>query len=93
MLISTSELNSIIDNSDVIIADTRSFKEYSEAHIPRAVHLTYLHFIGLIQQKMELRISMNKQENYFHFLVLHQRKKSSFMILYLVCLQQEVFGC
>ena len=44
MLISTSELNSILENSDVIVADTRSFKEYSEGHIPGAVHLDLFAF-------------------------------------------------
>ncbi len=44
MLISTSELNSILSNPDVIIADTRSFKEYSENHIPGSVHLDLFAF-------------------------------------------------
>lgn len=30
MLISTAELDAILNDPDVIIADTRSFKEYSE---------------------------------------------------------------
>ena len=57
MLISTSELNSIIDNPDVIIADTRSFKEYSEAHIPRAVHLDLFafHWIDTTKNGIETR--------------------------------------
>ena len=39
MLISTSQLNSILNDPNVIIADTRSFKEYSEGHIPRAASI------------------------------------------------------
>ena len=69
MLISTSELNSILENSDVIVADTRSFKEYSEGHIPGAVHLDLFAFHWIDTTKRELRILMIKQENYFHFLV------------------------
>ena len=44
VIISTSELNSILDDPNVIIADTRSFKEYSEGHIPRAVNLDLFAF-------------------------------------------------
>ena len=39
MLISTSQLNSLLNDLNIIIADTRSFKEYSEGHIPGAVNL------------------------------------------------------
>ena len=55
MLISTSELNSILDDSDVIIADTRSFKEYSEGHIPGSVHLDLFafHWIDTTKQGIE----------------------------------------
>lgn len=44
MLISTSELNSELNNPDVIVADTRSFKEYSEGHIPGSVNLDLFSF-------------------------------------------------
>jgi len=44
MLISTSELKSILNDPDIIIADTRSFKEYSEDHIPGSVHLDLFAF-------------------------------------------------
>ena len=44
MIITTSELSSILNDSNIIIADTRSFKEYSEGHIPRAVHLDLFAF-------------------------------------------------
>ena len=44
MLISTSQLDSILNDLDVIIADTRSFKEYSEGHIPGAVNLDLFAF-------------------------------------------------
>ena len=33
MIISTSELNSILKDPNVLVIDTRSFKEYSEGHI------------------------------------------------------------
>lgn len=44
MLISTSDLNSILNDPNVIIVDTRSFKEYSEGHIPNAVNLDLFAF-------------------------------------------------
>ena len=43
MIISTSELDSILNDSNIII-DTRSFKEYSEGHIPGAVNLDLFAF-------------------------------------------------
>ncbi|MDH3277307.1 MAG: sulfurtransferase [Nitrosopumilus sp.] len=44
MLISTTELNSILNDSQTLIIDTRSFKEYSEGHIPGAVNLDLFAF-------------------------------------------------
>ena len=44
MLISTIELNSILNDSDVIIVDTRSFIEYSKGHIPGSVNLDLFAF-------------------------------------------------
>lgn len=44
MLITTSELNSILDDPNIILVDTRSFKEYSEGHIRGAVHLDLFAF-------------------------------------------------
>ena len=68
MLISTSELNSILDDPNVIIADTRSFKEYSEGHIPGAVHLDLFAFHWIDTTKKELRISIIKHKTFFQFL-------------------------
>ncbi|MDH3765298.1 MAG: rhodanese-like domain-containing protein, partial [Nitrosopumilus sp.] len=44
MLISVDELHSILNDPNLIIVDTRSFKEYSESHIPGAVHLDLFAF-------------------------------------------------
>lgn len=41
MIISTSELNSILHDSNIIIADTRSFKEYSDGHIPNSINIDW----------------------------------------------------
>ena len=44
MLISVDKLASILDDPDVILADARSFQEYSKGHIPGAVHMDLLAF-------------------------------------------------
>ncbi|MDH5432264.1 MAG: rhodanese-like domain-containing protein, partial [Nitrosopumilus sp.] len=55
MLISVEELYSILTDTDLIIVDTRSFKEYSEGHIPGAVHLDLFafHWIDTTKQGIE----------------------------------------
>ena len=44
MLISTTELEKIIDNSNLIIIDARSFQEYSNGHITNAINLDLFSF-------------------------------------------------
>lgn len=44
MIISTTDLNSILKEPQTLIIDTRSFKEYSEGHIPGAVNLDLFAF-------------------------------------------------
>ena len=78
MLISTTELNSILNDSEVIIADTRSFKEYSEGHIPGAVHLDLFafHWIDTTQEGIE---NFNNQtQNLLSFLGVTPKKKVIF---------------
>jgi thiosulfate/3-mercaptopyruvate sulfurtransferase len=55
MLTTTTQLSSILDNSNIIIIDTRSFKEYSEGHIPGAVNLDLFafHWIDTTKQGIE----------------------------------------
>ena len=56
MLISTTDLNSILDDdSNTLIIDTRSFKEYSKEHIPGAVNLDLFafHWIDTTREGME----------------------------------------
>lgn len=60
MIISTSELNSILNDEKTLVIDTRSFKEYSEGHIPGAVNLDLFafHWIDTSQEGIE---NFNKQ--------------------------------
>ena len=44
MLISTAELEKIINDSNLILIDTRSFQEYSKGHITNAVSLDLFSF-------------------------------------------------
>lgn len=44
MIISTSELDSNLHDQKILIIDTRSFKEYSESHIPGAINLDLFAF-------------------------------------------------
>ena len=78
MLISTSELNSILDDSDVIIADTRSFKEYSEGHIPGSVHLDLFAFHWIDTTKQGIENFNDQARRLFSFLGVIPGKKIIF---------------
>ena len=78
MLISTSELNSILENSDVIVADTRSFKEYSEGHIPGAVHLDLFAFHWIDTTKKGIENFNDQTRKLFSFLGVTSEKKVIF---------------
>ena len=78
MIISTTNLNSILNSSNIVIIDTRSFKEYSEGHIPRAVNLDLFafHWIDTTKEGIE---NFNKQtEMLFSFAGITSEKKVIF---------------
>ena len=78
MIISTTELNSLLSDPNIIIVDTRSFKEYSEGHILGAVHLDLFafHWIDTTKNGIE---SFNKQtENLISILGVTPEKKVVF---------------
>jgi len=60
MLISTEELHQILNDNDILIVDSRSYKEYSQGHIPGAVNLDLFafHWIDTSEQGI---ISFNEQ--------------------------------
>lgn len=78
MLISTNELNSILDSEEVIIADTRSFKEYSEGHIPGAVHLDLFAFHWINTTKEGIEDFNNQTKSLLSFLGVTPKKKVIF---------------
>jgi len=60
MLISTTKLNLILNDSNILIIDTRSFKKYSEGHVPGAVNLDLFayHWIDTTKEGIQ---NFNKQ--------------------------------
>ena len=78
MLISTSELNSILGDSDVVIADTRSFKEYSEGHIPGSVHLDLFAFHWIDTTKQGIENFNDQARKLLSFLGVSSEKKIIF---------------
>ena len=78
MLISTTELNSILNDPNILIIDTRSFKEYSEGHISRAVNLDLFAFHWIDTTKEGIQ-NFNKQtEMIFSFVGVSAEKKVVF---------------
>jgi thiosulfate/3-mercaptopyruvate sulfurtransferase len=78
MIISTSELQSILRESDLILVDTRSFKEYSEGHIPGAVHLDLFAFHWIDTTKNGLENFNIQTQNLLSFLGVTSEKKVIF---------------
>ena len=78
MLISTSELNSILDDPNLILADTRSFKEYSEGHITGAVHLDLFAFHWIDTTKQGIENFNNQSKSLLSFLGVTPEKKVVF---------------
>ena len=76
MLISAEKLHSILNDTDLVIVDTRSFKEYSEDHIPGAVNLDLFafHWIDTTSEGIK---NFNKQtETLFSFAGITNQTKN-----------------
>jgi thiosulfate/3-mercaptopyruvate sulfurtransferase len=78
MIITTTELNSILNDSNIIIADTRSFKEYSDGHIPGAVHLDLFAFHWNDTTKQGIEDFNNQAKTLLSFLGVTPEKKVIF---------------
>lgn len=78
MLISVEELYSILTDTDLIIVDTRSFKEYSEGHIPGAVHLDLFAFHWIDTTKQGIENFDNQTQKLLSFLGVTPEKKVVF---------------
>jgi len=78
MLISTAELNSILNDPKILVIDTRSFMEYSKCHIPSAVNLDLFAFHWIDTTKEGIQ-NFNKQaEMIFSFVGISSEKKVVF---------------
>lgn len=77
MIISTSELNSILNDSNIIV-DTRSFKEYSEGHIPGAVNLDLFAFHWIDTTKDGIENFNRQTQTLLSFLGVTPEKKVIF---------------
>ena len=78
MLMSSVELYSILNDLDVIIVDTRSFKEYSEGHISGAVHLDLFAFHWIDTSKEGIEQFTSQSKRLFSFLGVTPEKKVVF---------------
>ena len=78
MLVSTTELDIMLNDPNVIIVDTRSFKEYSEGHIAGAVHLDLFAFHWIDTTKEGIEQFANQSMNLLSYLGVTSRKKVIF---------------
>jgi len=78
MLISTTKLNSILNDSDILIIDTRSFGEYSEGHIPGAINLDLFAFHWIDTTKEGIQNFNSQAEMIFSFVGISSKKKIVF---------------
>jgi len=78
MLITTSELESKLEQSKLLVIDTRSFNEYSEGHVPGSVNLDLFAFHWIDTTKQGIQ-NFNKQvEMIFSFVGINSEKKVIF---------------
>ena len=78
MLVTTSELESKLEQPELLLIDTRSFKEYSEGHIPGSVNLDLFAFHWIDTTKEGIQ-NFNKQaEMIFSFVGISSEKKVVF---------------
>ena len=78
MLIKSSDLLQILKNQDLIIVDTRSFKEYSEGHIPGAVNLDLFAFHWIDTSKEGIENFNRQTKTLLSFLGVSSEKKVVF---------------
>lgn len=78
MLISTDELEKILNSPDLLLIDTRSFKEYSEAHIPGAVNLDLFAFHWIDTSKEGIESFNTQTKNLLSFVGVTNEKKVIF---------------
>lgn len=78
MLISTAELKKILNSSDLLLIDTRSYKEYLQGHIPGAVNLDLFAFHWIDTSKEGLESFNIQTQKILSFVGVTQEKKVVF---------------
>ena len=78
MLISTKELKSQLNANNLLIIDTRSFKNYSEGHIPGSVNLDLFAFHWIDTSKHGIENFNSQTETLFSFVGVTSEKKVVF---------------
>jgi thiosulfate/3-mercaptopyruvate sulfurtransferase len=78
VLISTSELEGILNNSDLLLIDTRSYKEYAEGHIPGAINLDLFAFHWIDTSKEGLESFNTQTQKILSFVGVTNEKKVIF---------------
>ena len=78
MLITTSDLEKILNSQDLLLIDTRSFKDYSEGHIPGAVNLDLFAFHWIDTSKEGLESFNIQTQKLLSFVGVTNEKKVIF---------------
>ena len=78
MFIQTRELEKILQDENLILIDSRSFKEYSEGHLPGAVNLDLFSFHWLDTTKQGIETFNTQTEKIFSFVGISSDKKAVF---------------
>jgi thiosulfate/3-mercaptopyruvate sulfurtransferase len=78
MFITTEELQKIKDDTNLLLIDTRSFKEYSEGHIPGSVNLDLFSFHWIDTTKQGMESFKNQFQRIFSFAGISNQKKVVF---------------
>jgi thiosulfate/3-mercaptopyruvate sulfurtransferase len=78
MILSTLKLNSILNDPDIIIVDTRSFNEYIKGHIPGAVNLDLFAFHWIDTTKSGIESFNRQTQTILSFLGVTPEKKVVF---------------
>ena len=78
MLISTEDLKQNLNSSDLLLIDTRSFKEYSEGHIPGAVNLDLFAFHWLDTSKEGIESFNSQTQKLLSYVGVSNEKKIVF---------------
>jgi len=78
VLISTNALHQILNDPNLVLIDARSFKEYSEAHIPGAVNLDLFAFHWFDTTKKGIESFNAQTKELFSFVGVTNEKKVVF---------------